>query len=126
VNPASFSCDECDQQGEGVAIGVTGWFGYPAGWLLKDDVAVCSEKCALAYDARHKPVLDTKVADVGGALLAGFFAGAAAKKGMDLIGGAIAKMPCTRCGRTLLEHGKEPDDKCAGFEGRKLFDPESK
>ena len=122
-----YHCDVCDQEGIGASL-PNGWWSYPPGWFVMEtertSAAVCSEKCALAWDAKDAPtpVLDIKVADIGGALVAGLFAGAALRGSMDLIGNALAKMPCRRCGRTLPEHAKEPDEKCAGFEGKK-FDP---
>lgn len=73
------------------------------------------------------PIVDVNVSEAGGALLAGFFAGALMRKGADLLMGAIAKIPCEKCGRPSSAHAAS-DSTCAGYEPKttNLYDPKEK
>lgn len=119
MNPAKYACHQCDREDVGVTIGATGWWSYPAGWFIKGDDVVCSEACAVAFDGpktAEQVLVDEKVADIGSAAVAGFFAGLAARSVGNLITEAAMKVTCMRCGRPFIDHAKKPDDKCAGFE----------
>lgn len=100
--------------------------------VMIDNHESASVRDALRDECKEMPMrdvipdvlLDAKVADVGGALLAGFFTGMAARSIGNLVTEAAMKVTCTRCGRPFIDHPKGGDEKCVKFEAPTFKSPE--